>query len=315
LGQVAQKLADDRAAGRSNLVMIGEKSEPKGDAEQKSATVRGDMKSAKGILEGYAEGIRAIHGEGAEERIRNMRIFVDNGALLKDQDPEQALLQVVEFCKVKIPDVKYVEHYDAAQKAFVLVDVKNPSNRKKILDPRNDRPKNPAELFTFLDAGRATGSDPLMMDNGVGVMTCDPTSTTLEGFLQGIMRERKFLSGQQMDIVTSDSIKDHVNATTCADLIGLFAKNSSKNILRQRIQATTLRIREMIATLIENKQISLAEKGNFDELEEFNKKYGKFLKTTDVFDVDKIFNDVMQEKAVREILTRNLERIVGELKK
>jgi hypothetical protein len=95
----------------------------------------------------------------------------------------------------------------------------------------------------------------------------------------------------------------------------LFAKNSSKNILRQRIQATTLRVREMIATLIENEQISFAEAGKFEEFEEFNKKYGKFLKTTDVFDVDKIFNDVMQEKAVKEILTRNLERIVEELKK
>jgi hypothetical protein len=53
-----------------------------------------------------------------------------------------------------------VGYYDAAQKAFVLVDINNLNNRKMILDPRNNRPKHFAELFTFLDAARATGSDP-----------------------------------------------------------------------------------------------------------------------------------------------------------
>jgi hypothetical protein len=58
-------------------------------------------------------------------------------------------------------------------------------------------------------------------------MTCDPISTTLEGFLQGIMRERKFVSFQQMDDVASDSIGEHASSTLCAALIERFIKNSS----------------------------------------------------------------------------------------
>jgi hypothetical protein len=219
------------------------------------------MKSAERIPKGYVNGIRAIYGdENAEGRIRNARIFVDHGSLVRDQDPEDALLQVVMFCMDSIREVNHVKYHDYAQKAFVLVDVNNPNNRKTMLDPRNNCTKNPAQLCTFMDAAWATGPDPLMMDNGFEIMTCGPTSATLKGFLQGIMRERKFLSGQQMDIVASNSI--------------------------------------------ENKQVSFAQEGKFEKLQEFNEKYGRFLPTTDLFDVDKRFQDLRQSKTLGDMLKR-----------
>jgi hypothetical protein len=104
------------------------------------------MKSAERIPKGYVDRIRAVYGdENAEGRIRNARIFMDIEPLVGNQDPEDALLQVVMFCIDNIREVNHVNYHDYTQKVFVLVDVYNPNNRKTILDSKNNCPINPAE--------------------------------------------------------------------------------------------------------------------------------------------------------------------------
>jgi hypothetical protein len=91
-----------------------------------------------------------------------------------------------------------------------------------------------------------------MMENGTRIMTWSPTSTTSAGFSQAILREPRFLPGQQMDIVASDSVKQRAASRSCTALIVLSSKNPSKNIQPQKIQATIPRTTEMIATFIKD---------------------------------------------------------------
>jgi hypothetical protein len=121
-----------------------------------------------------------------------MYIFMDNEALLQDQDPDDDLHHVIEFCKDKIPDVKSVEHYNGAQSAFVLVEVNNPTNHEKLFGPTNNYPKSPAEFFNVLDPEWITASNSLRIENGIGMMISDATPTTLEDFCRALCASGKF---------------------------------------------------------------------------------------------------------------------------
>jgi hypothetical protein len=109
------------------------------------------------------------------------------------------------------------------------------------------------------------------MSNGHGITTVNLYQNDLDGFLQAIMRERKFLNanGQTMDcILSSKAARDVFNGESVKmeDLLSRMLGNLAKSVTRQQIQAVTLQLRELPKKFIKQKLFQSMPKDNFDNL-------------------------------------------------
>jgi hypothetical protein len=173
-------------------------------------------------------------------------------------------------------------------------------------------------LFTFLDSPRTTGTDPLLMSNGHGITTTNLYQNDLDGFLQAIMRERKFLNanGQTMDcILSSKAAKDVFEAkglldrltsniskvfgddvpdsepVKMEDLLSRMLGNLAKSVTHQQIQAVTLQLRELAKKFIKQKLFQSMPKDSSDDLawsnfEHIRSNTAKLMASIDDFGVD-----------------------------
>lgn len=214
------------------------------------------LRTASGILTSWA----GQHQDKPED-IKNLRILVDTGGLLKDQFVRETVNDIKNFIRDKRLDVTHIEYYDPkidgmAIVALDAIDEKGNFEPKPLLNP-SDRPKDIDKLFMFCDQPRSTGTDPKIKSDAVGIMTVNLFQTKKSEFLQGIMRERQFLGPQRMNLVFSSEAArekgmavEKTSAEKIQWLLNLIVKNESEDIAGQVLQATVLNFRELIKNYI-----------------------------------------------------------------
>jgi hypothetical protein len=293
LEEIAVKLVKDCESKKTQILTFEE------------GVGRNDPKTVAGILTQWKQALG--NSETGKKKSENLRIIVDCGAQFKDQDSHMLVMDIAKFIKECTRDLrefedKHIEYFDPDLQCFAIVkasdvlrDGKN-FKPKRILNPETDRPRDPGDLFTFIDFAHTTGTDPKLMTNGHGIMTVNLYQTDMESFEQAIMRERKFLdsNGQTMDLVMFDrAVKDvfpvteNENGTEVKSkkdakdivkgdefiykLFGRLIRNSAEKIRREQVRAGLNKIRGETHRFIENK------------MKEYYAKYGKGDKTNNLF--------------------------------
>jgi hypothetical protein len=201
----------------------------------------------------------------AKERASRFRLFVDAGSLLVNQPTKDSIVEVATFLADKMPSVSHIEYFDPDLGQFAIVTVQEVRNNGKQFHAQlltNSVSQRPAveELFTFLDSPRATGSDPAMMANGIGLMTGNPVSMSLDGGLQALMRARGLLKvhGQHMDfLITAEAVENFkltdADGRICPKkILERMIFVLIKNVVQQQLYAATLQIRELPKEFLEN---------------------------------------------------------------
>ncbi|MDR2436119.1 MAG: DUF3638 domain-containing protein, partial [Puniceicoccales bacterium] len=154
LGKIAHKLIADEASQKTQIVTADESK----------------LHGVGGMLDQWQTKV-------SSDKVENLRIIVDYAAQFKDQPVRQSVVEIANFIAHSGNGAKYIEYFDPEIKGFAIVPVDDVTrngekfNPKKVTNPVNDRPTNGAELFTFLDSPRTTGTDPLLMSNGHGITT------------------------------------------------------------------------------------------------------------------------------------------------
>jgi hypothetical protein len=308
LGKVACKLIQDSAAPNAAQP-------PK---TQIVALPEATLDTVAGTLAGWKETVD-------DSKVKNLRIIVDYGAQFKDQPARQSVKNIADFIADSGNGAKYIEYFDPQLNGFAIVSVEDVCRdglsfkAKKITNPVSDRPTESEELLTFLDTPHTTGTDPLMMLNGHGLTTLNVLQNDLDGFLQAVMRERKFLhaNGQTMDIVLSEKAVQDVfsdgNVPAMPALIGRLARNTAASINRQQIQAATLQLRELPRRFIENKLRKCAASKNLKDLAKWRAATAELVASIDDFDVDS-WGNARSWQSVRTILENQWAHTLGRLR-
>jgi hypothetical protein len=271
--QVAVKFCQDIKEGRSRILAPSMKDLQKGvDSAASGSPSAPAMVTAANILDIWwkdstdPEKVTERKGEQAEAAARasRFRLFVDSGSLLINQQTRSSIVDVAKFLSEKIPDISHIEYFDTDINQFAIVavqDVIDNGDKFHAQSLTNSASQRPPvnKLFTFLDGPRAVGSDPAMMFNGVGLMTGNPASMTLDTGLQAFMRARGFLrvNGQQMDFLTTaeavDNFKlmDEDGKVSPEKILARMAFVLTKNVVQQRLYSIRLQIRELPQTFLE----------------------------------------------------------------
>ncbi|MDR2738141.1 MAG: hypothetical protein LBB18_04375 [Puniceicoccales bacterium] len=195
LGKIVAKLMADEASQKTQIVQGGEL-----------------------ILKTVGGALGKLKNAVKRDKITNLRLVADYGALFKDQPPREAVVDIVNFIKENGISVTHIEYFDPRLNGFAIVSIDDISTNgenftpRKITDPLHDRPMDKNKLFTYLDSPHTTGTDVQMMSNGHGMTTLNLFLNNVGGLLQSVMRERNFLSqnGQTMDIVTSEEAVESI---------------------------------------------------------------------------------------------------------
>ncbi|MDR1438317.1 MAG: hypothetical protein LBI69_04665 [Puniceicoccales bacterium] len=262
LGKIAAKFCDDVENGRSKIVTASKK----------------NLTTAKKFLNLWQAGI----GDD-KERLKKMRLICDHGASLSKQSLPKSIVQIARFIHNSInfhcsddDQVRFIEYFDARlippQFAIATLDdiLENGISFTSVplTNPQLQRPKNPAQLFTFLDSARTVGSDPFLAPWAVGLMLINPFHATSESALQALLRERSFLNenGQTMDVLVEQEGAELFRL--CDDEGKINAKKLFARMLfqgncddeQQIIQATQLQISGLIRRFAKEKLQELIPK-------------------------------------------------------
>ncbi|MDR1891202.1 MAG: hypothetical protein LBQ23_03445 [Puniceicoccales bacterium] len=331
LGKIMHKLVEDEKTGKTKIVAVGNTSlSAEGMLGQLAGTVGAESDNTSLSVEGMLGQWAGTVGAGSD-KVKNLRLIVDYAAQFKDQSIRQSVADIAQFIVANGNGAKYIEYFDPKRNGFAIVSIDDVQKNgidftpKDIIDPSADRPRNSEELFTFLDFPRATGTDPLMMANGHGITSVNLFQGTIDGFTQAVMRERKFLNlnGQTMDIVfpkQAEAGNSDMNTTpSVLHLLNRLARNTAQDITRQRIQATTLLMRELPRQFIEKKlreQIAQFERReSYDARQNFQRmrvETATFMATVDDFNPD-IWADRRNWQKAREIFQQQWDSTVGQL--
>ncbi|MDR1437486.1 MAG: hypothetical protein LBI69_00295 [Puniceicoccales bacterium] len=265
IGTISSKLIDDIISKKSFICPVGQRETNTQEAKTNSAHLH-TMRASE-ILDEWRE-------YNSKERIKNLRLFVDAGSLLASQNTREIVYDIANFIRDNNLDVKAIEWYDATLQTFAIANVSDVLESKgnnfymqRLTDPSKQRPSDKNKLFTYLPQEQATGSDPLVMKNGIGIVTMNPVTLEMSAFSQSIMRLRKFLEvhGQSADIVVLretmknleliDDKFDITDGNQQKEIIIKFIEcvinNTDNDTKKQRIQSVTIQLDELIKITIE----------------------------------------------------------------
>jgi hypothetical protein len=291
LGQIAVKFLSDVQEGRSKIFTPGieklQRKETKKAIATRGGVQAGDVVTTtvtmEKVLEQWWENAAPNNDAAAIERANGLRIFVDAGSMLINQSSRESVVELARFIDSKKISVTHIEYFDTTLDSFsiisvsdVLKDRENFQPQKLLLESQRARRD---QTFTFLDAPRATGSDPYAPRNCVGLMTFNPFALKLDSFLQAVMRLRKFLepNGQSLDILMAkdaaeqNGLLDSGGKVDPTRMLALAIKTTADDVVQQRLHATLLQIHERPKKFLENEFRVLREKIAGEENDERKK--------------------------------------------
>ncbi|MDR1233455.1 MAG: DUF3638 domain-containing protein [Puniceicoccales bacterium] len=159
---------------------------------------------AAATVSGILDAHKAAHAENSG----NLRALVDAGGVLKDKANEEVARDILDYYKDD-PSVEYVIYLGKTMAGEESFFVMKQSDRDNPVPIPNTELKtieqvvgegNIGKAFTYFDELRCTGCDIPLDKNARAVLTVNPDTTPIRTALQGILRARKFLDSQTVDL-------------------------------------------------------------------------------------------------------------------
>jgi hypothetical protein len=297
IGQVACKLCNDYNAKKTKIVTIGSEQDP-------------NSRNLFYVLNEWSYFVN-------KDKVSNLRLIIDYGGHFKDQPPKELAIAVATFVETKKLAVKFIEYFDPRAGGFVIAEVKSILANETGFEPKmikkpSDRPTNSAELFTILDAPRSTGTDPFVFPNAHAIIIPDPMHGDFDGFLQAVMRARKFLvpGGQTIDCllfkIAVDTVFVHEKEVTMQNLLKRMIRNTSQDITLQQVQATTFILNELVRQFVEKKLRECLRKcvssENWNQFEKIRTSTAQFMLSFAKFDLNP-WKQMRTWQKIRDVLT------------
>ncbi|MDR2432875.1 MAG: DUF3638 domain-containing protein, partial [Puniceicoccales bacterium] len=163
------------------------------------------------------------HKKAHVENSENLRALVDAGGIFKDKTNEEVARDILKYYRddTNVQSVVYLGKTMTGEESFFVMQRSDPSHPVPI---PNTSPQeiekvvgrgNIGKTFTYFDELRCTGCDIPLDKNARAILTTNPDTTPIRTVLQGILRARKFLDSQTVDLcVLQDSMPSDVNVNT-----------------------------------------------------------------------------------------------------
>jgi hypothetical protein len=138
----------------------------------------------------------------------NLRALVDAGGIFKDRTNEEVANDILNYYKDD-PSVRYVVYLGktiTGEESFFVMDKNDRGHPHPIPNTSLEEIEKVVgkgkigETFTYFDELRCTGCDVPLDKNARAILTVNPDTTPIRTALQGILRARKFLDSQTVDL-------------------------------------------------------------------------------------------------------------------
>jgi hypothetical protein len=212
-GKIIQKWRKDFQTGASKILT------------PQSTTVSGILDSYKTEHEGNSGKLRAL---------------IDAGGVFKDKTNVEVARDILEHYKddPNVGFVVYLGKTATGKESFFVMKKNDPDHPVPIPNTSLDTIENVVEkgnidkVFTYFDELRCTGCDIPLSKDAQAILTVNPDTTPVRTALQGVLRARKFLDSQQVDICIPQDLVP-AGLDTSSDPVGAMTKICSYCIENQ----------------------------------------------------------------------------------